>query len=32
MSLGAAVLDTIYRVDEIPGTPTKILPTDCAQM
>jgi sulfofructose kinase len=32
LSLGAAVLDTIYRVDEIPGTPTKILPTDCAQM
>jgi sugar/nucleoside kinase (ribokinase family) len=32
LSLGAAVLDTIYRVEEIPRTPTKVLPTDCAQM
>jgi sulfofructose kinase len=32
LSLGAAVLDTIYRVDEIPATPTKVLPTDCVQL
>ena len=32
LSLGAAVLDTIYRVEEIPKTPTKVLPLDCAQI
>jgi len=32
LSLGAAVLDTIYRVEEIPAAPTKVLPTDCAQI
>lgn len=32
LSLGAAVLDTIYRVEAIPATPTKVLPLDCAQM
>ena len=32
LSLGAAVLDTIYRVEAIPTTPTKVLPLDCVQM
>ncbi len=32
LSLGAAVLDTIYRVDTIPTTPTKVLSLDCMQM
>ncbi len=32
LSLGAAVLDTIFRVEEIPATPTKVLPTECVQI
>ena len=30
--LGAAVLDTIFRVEAIPTTPTKVLPADCVQL
>lgn len=32
LCLGAAVLDTIFRVEAIPTTPTKVLPTDCVQI
>ena len=32
LCLGAAVLDTIFRVETIPTTPTKVLPLDCVQI
>lgn len=32
LSLGAAVLDTIFQVDAIPTTPTKVLPLACVQV
>lgn len=32
LCLGAAILDTIFRVDSIPATPIKVLPTDCVQI
>lgn len=32
LCLGAAILDTIFRVDTIPTTPIKVLPTDCVQI
>ncbi len=32
LCLGAAVLDTIFRVEAIPTVPTKVLPSDCVQV
>ncbi|MCC7050098.1 MAG: sugar kinase [Alphaproteobacteria bacterium] len=32
LCLGAAVLDTIFRVETIPTTPTKVLPLECVQL
>ena len=32
LCLGAAVLDTIFRVEAIPTTPIKVLPTECVQI
>ena len=32
LCLGAAILDTIFRVEAIPTTPIKVLPTDCVQI
>ncbi len=32
LCLGAAVLDTIFRVEAIPANPTKVLPSDCVQI
>jgi len=32
LCLGAAILDTIFRLDAIPTVPTKVLPTDCVQI
>lgn len=32
LCLGAAVLDTIFRVETIPTTPTKVLPLECVQV
>lgn len=32
LCLGAAILDTIFRVEAIPSQPVKVLPTDCVQI